>query len=149
MEQVAHWGDIPGKMGCEKPGVVEGSLQDTWTRWPLKVPSSKTILWVWDSRTVVAHSKSPYHWGHVTCGTWGWEMADYCRDGDTLLVLHVGMKPCPYHRARLISKVQTSGEHVLYVFCWMMDFSQCEWTQQKELSQWFGFWLLLLVPASK
>lgn len=69
-----------GRWGCEKPGVVEGSLQDTWTRWPLKVPSSKTILWVWDSRTVVAHSKSPYHWGHVTCGTWGWEMADYCRD---------------------------------------------------------------------
>lgn len=49
MEQVAQGGDrchIPGNIqghfgwGSEKLDVVEGSLQDTWTRWPLKVPSN-------------------------------------------------------------------------------------------------------------
>lgn len=64
------------------------------------------------------------------------------------------IKPCPYHCDRLISKAQTSREHVLCVFCWMVDFSHCEWfgklnvhqsTQQKELSQCSGFWLLVLV----
>lgn len=83
----------------------------------------------------MAHSKSSHHWGHVKCKTWGWEMAGYCREGDTFLVLRVGMQPCPYHCARLISKVQTSGKCVLYVFFWMVDFSHCEWFGKLSVHQ--------------
>lgn len=61
MEQVAQGGDrchVPGRIQghlgwcSEKPDAVEGSLQNVWTRWPLKVPSNPNCfmsLWLHDS----------------------------------------------------------------------------------------------------
>lgn len=87
-------------------------------------------------------------WRHIRCTQrriWEPQMSDYCRE--VHLILHVGMKLCPYHHATLISKVQTSGKmclgcilndgfHSLWMV-WEVESSPNHPTERALLVLWF------------
>lgn len=92
-------------------------------------PKICTLLETRLGDTSVAHS------GRI----WWWEMPGYCREGNTHLILLLGMKPWPYQHTRLTSKVQPSGKRCFGrilsnggLHSWVVWKFECSWNYPTE-----------------